>query len=107
MMDIYDQLVEQGVVQVCRKCGLEKPIPQFHKKASVRCGVERFCKECKSKYNAERYQKDPLVKLSVKVFRFLHPDRPREISKKYYKKNRGAIRLKAQQKYLANQAKES
>lgn len=106
-MDIYEIAIAQGVVQVCTKCGLEKPISQFHKKATVRCGVERFCKACKSKYNAARYQKDPLVKLSVKVFRLLNPERVRETNNKSNKKNRAAIRLKAKQKYWADKAKPS
>lgn len=107
MMDIYDQLVEQGAVKVCKKCGLEKPIPQFYKHPKAWCGVDSTCKECKSKYNAERYRKDPLIKLRVAVFQFLNPEHIREINKTYYKKNRAKLSLKAKQKYLANNAKPS
>lgn len=44
-------------MRVCKKCGEEKPIEEFHKSPSCRYGRTYSCLACISKYCKSRYQK--------------------------------------------------
>jgi hypothetical protein len=56
----------------CTKCGIEKPLTEFHKKSASKDGLDYWCRSCKSKS-----KKEYLKRADVKR-------RRREYNKKYY-----------------------
>ena len=42
----------------CRKCGVSKPLSEFHKAAGMRDGHRNECKLCWSEIQRTRYQRD-------------------------------------------------
>jgi len=41
----------------CSKCNTNKDYSQFHKQASAKDGYHYWCKECRSNYDSQRYDK--------------------------------------------------
>ena len=41
--------------KVCKKCGIEKPITEFHKQATGKLGVKAVCKECYNRHYREKH----------------------------------------------------
>lgn len=39
----------------CSKCGIEKPLSEFHKRARSRDGHQETCKEFMKEYNIKKY----------------------------------------------------
>ena len=39
----------------CSRCGIEKPLSEFHKKARSNDGFQEICKGCMKEYNSKRY----------------------------------------------------
>ena len=49
----------EQLTKICTKCGIEKPITDFHKAGLTATGKQRYrstCKLCANKVEAERYQ---------------------------------------------------
>tara|TARA_Y100000114_G_scaffold62280_1_gene57095 strand:- start:1252 stop:1881 length:630 start_codon:yes stop_codon:yes gene_type:complete len=67
----------------CTKCGIEKPLTEFHKNSASKDGLCNWCKSCKSKIKKE-YLKRPDVKR-----------RRREYSKIYYGRNPRVKKIKS------------
>jgi len=44
---------EQGKTKTCTKCGKTKPLTEFHKRMSRKCGVQSRCKVCRNAVNAK------------------------------------------------------
>lgn len=42
----------------CSKCGIEKPLSQFHKDKNTKTGTKSSCKACYSKFHEEYYAKN-------------------------------------------------
>jgi hypothetical protein len=66
--------------KTCTKCGVLKPISNFHKDSSTKTGYYPLCKECKSNYMKKKWKEDPEYRKKTK-------DKTKELTKKgYYKK---------------------
>ena len=44
-------------MKYCSKCNTNKDYSQFHKQASAKDGYHYWCKECRSNYDSQRYDK--------------------------------------------------
>ena len=54
-----------GITQICSKCGIEKPLSAFYKKARNKTGIMSICKQCcTSTYGRGRAKKDKLYWLT-------------------------------------------
>jgi 5-methylcytosine-specific restriction endonuclease McrA len=70
----------------CSKCGVEKPLDQFHKQKNCKDGLKPECKVCH--YLACRARFDPEKHREYnRSYRLKHPNRDRE----YYEKNKNVI----------------
>lgn len=49
-------------MQVCRTCGVEKPLTSFHRDKSRTNGHVNRCKECTREYAGKRYRTQPEVR---------------------------------------------
>lgn len=55
-----------GITQICSKCGIEKPLSEFYNKKRNKTGVMSICKSCcKSTYGRGRAKKDKLYWLKL------------------------------------------
>ena len=54
----------------CNKCGIEKPLSEFHKYKTNKDGYKTWCKACKKKDSARYYQenKDKICELSARYY---------------------------------------
>jgi hypothetical protein len=74
-------------VKLCKYCNIEKDISEFSKDKKGECGCQSKCKLCTSKYNRERYLKNPSVaKENAKKWVLNNPDRRKQINSNYQKK---------------------
>jgi len=64
-------------MKVCTKCKIEKALDSFHKDANGYLGRKSSCKDCKKKYNQDRYSENSEKYMSY--------------TRDYYKKNRDSI----------------
>ena len=46
-----------GPTKVCKTCGIEKPLSEYHKDRATQDGHKHICKSCKSKYDTRRKPK--------------------------------------------------
>ncbi len=44
-----------SVVRRCTKCGVSKPLTDFHKEGRSKTGLQRWCKPCANKYRRDRH----------------------------------------------------
>lgn len=42
-------------LKLCKKCGKEKPVTEFHKNSAMKDGLQLFCKECLKSINKKYY----------------------------------------------------
>lgn len=45
-------------MKVCGSCKIEKPLTDFYKNKSKKCGYQSQCKQCKAAYNRNHYKVD-------------------------------------------------
>ena len=78
----------------CTKCGLIKPLSEFHNKKSSKDGKHHNCKLCRNEYNRVYDSKNPeKTKFSKLLYLATHPDRRRETCKASYKNNKPTIKI--------------
>jgi hypothetical protein len=53
----------------CPKCGVEKPLSEFHKDKYNKDGITRNCGKCATSQSKEWYRKNPHVKRNANLFR--------------------------------------
>ena len=53
--------------KVCRKCGRELPLSEFHKKSASKDGLQDYCKQCSSKSAAESVRKKRAIAKAHKI----------------------------------------
>lgn len=91
------------LTKVCSKCGIEKPIKEFHKRKDSKDGHRGTCAECdcirRKKYREENIEKerDRHIKYYYKNKEIIN-----EKGKEYYKNNRDIILNKCKKHYLDN-----
>jgi hypothetical protein len=59
--------MEEIKTKVCRKCGRELPLSEFHKKSSAKDGLQPFCKECSNKMASECAKRSREKKKAQKI----------------------------------------
>lgn len=75
----------------CTKCGIEKPLTEFHKRSSSKDGHASQCKSCVAKYYAQHHAKNKEKKLKQMA--------------EYYAKNKEKISKKTAEYYTQNKEK--
>lgn len=70
--------MEEIKTKLCRKCGRELPLSEFHKKYSSKDGLQSFCKECSNKAASEHAKRSTEKKKAKKI-----EDARIEFEKKY------------------------
>ena len=70
--------------KMCSKCGIEKPLSDFHKDKRDRSGVRSICKLCRKKYCEE------------------NKERINQYNKQYYQENKEKLNTIKRQYYLDN-----
>ena len=53
----------------CPKCGIEKPLSEYHKNKNSKDGLTRTCGVCSTTQSKEWYRKNPLVKKNANLLR--------------------------------------
>jgi len=43
-----------GPTNICKQCGVEKPVDEFHRDSTMVLGVKNVCKLCSSQYSKAR-----------------------------------------------------
>ena len=67
----------------CAKCGVEKPLDEFHKRPSRPCGFVSRCKACVKGYNAGQYRANREQRIAAAVtWREKNPERYLAIARK-------------------------
>jgi len=77
-------------IKTCQRCGLDKPIGEFHKDKNQKDGHANWCKGCVAEYGKE-YHKRPDVK--KRIAKSKH---------EYQIKNKDRLAAKKREYYLAN-----
>ena len=77
-------------IKTCQRCGLDKPISEFHKDRKIKDGHTNWCKSCVAEYGKE-YHKRPDVK--KRIAKSKH---------EYQIKNKDRLATKKREYYLAN-----
>jgi uncharacterized Zn finger protein len=86
--------VSDGITKVCRKCGTEKPVSEFHKNRAERAdGLQTSCKEC-SKTTTYNYRHSEKGHVRVVTSRF------KSALKKYALTETGYNAMLAAQNYV-------
>lgn len=107
--------------KVCKKCGIEKDIEEFHKNKTYKDGYNSTCKECKREYarkysnenkdKIKEYQKEyyknnqEKVKERVSKYRNEHKEEIKEKKKKYNEIHKDEIKVKKKEYYEKNKEK--
>lgn len=68
----------------CTRCGIEKPLSEFHKDKRRPDGFGSECIECHTGKNLESYHADPI---KYREWRDKHPEKVSEYNHAYYLKN--------------------
>lgn len=81
--------------KICSKCGIEKPLAEFHKHKKETLGVQPYCKVCRATY-ADKEKKRvydiayrKANKDGIKVYREVNKDKINASNKLWYKANPG------------------
>ena len=73
----------------CSKCGVEKPLSEFHRDKTHKDGYHNQCKECKKKYRAANRER---LNARAKEFYAANREQQKVYSKKRYAVNRERYR---------------
>lgn len=57
-MGLYGLITEYAITETCTKCGLERPLSEFHKNSSSR-GKNSQCKHCRNPYFSNWRHENP------------------------------------------------
>ena len=88
--------------KVCTKCQAEKPVDQYHHKASMKDGLASECKTCANARARQRYATDPKVKGGIDAWRCANGEKVREARKARYWRDPAANRAKSREQYAKN-----
>lgn len=82
-------VLDPDTSQICKKCGLDKPLTDFHVSRAAKLGVRRTCKECLLNEIASKYKENPETKRQ-QYARWLeeNPEGARAIRKRSYRRHR-------------------
>ena len=105
----------------CSKCGIEKPLTEFHKRKKSKDGHEYRCKTCKKQQHAEYYAQNkerinqqkaeydarPEVKQRKAEYRAQNKEKIKQRKAEYYARHEVKERIKQQRaEYLAQKVNE-
>ena len=51
---------KDSTMKLCGSCGISKPLSEFYKNKSKKCGYQSQCKTCKAAYNRDHYRSDSI-----------------------------------------------
>lgn len=81
--------------KICSKCGIDKPLDDFHNSNKVKCGKKSRCKICRSEDYKNAFNSNPeLFRVRSKIYRRKHPKRIKESQKKYRDSELGKAKSK-------------
>jgi hypothetical protein len=87
-------------IKTCSKCGIEKPVTDFHRRMKSIDGLRCNCKACDKIYNDNWERKNPEKKRAkMKRWRDRHPDRLETYSREYYALHRERQKQRTRQYY--------
>jgi len=89
----------------CTKCGVEKPLTEFHNNKSGKDGKLAQCKACKAEYREQHYSNPDNVKIrreGQKKYREDNKDLVRERNRKYKEKNPDKVSAWAKKHYASH-----
>ena len=79
--------------KVCSKCGVWKPLEEYHKRKTSKDGRRSECKECQKEYRKQHYQNNKeCYKEQNKQWREDNKEYRKEYEKQYREKNKDKIR---------------
>lgn len=82
-------VVDPTALQACKKCGVDKPLSDFHAARAANLGVRRTCKKCLLDEIAAKHKKNPEIRRQ-RGAQWLkeNPGTAQAIKKKSYRKHR-------------------
>lgn len=91
------------ITKICKKCGIEKAVSEFHKTRINADGYKNECKECRktesTQYRNKHY--DEII-IRKKAYRDNNKDKIKTYGKQYYVNNREVILAKSNAYYAEN-----
>ena len=79
----------ENITKICGKCGVLKPVTEFHKNKSTTDGLHHQCKTCRTEYYAEHREE---IIARKRAYRFEHREEIRARNKAYRSKHREELR---------------
>jgi len=88
------------ISKVCTKCNIDKPLSDYHKQKSGKCGVASVCKLCKLEYK-KQYDKDNRSRNNeyLKEWNRKNPDKKKEYDRVRFQKHKDKINNRIRDKY--------
>lgn len=81
-------------MKTCAKCGVSKPLTDFHVLNCRKDGRKSYCKVCIKTYSAARYKANPEHQLAVNAaWREKYPDRQKAANDAWCSKNKDRIKV--------------
>lgn len=88
----------------CTKCGIEKPLVEFYKQKTVKCGYRASCKKCCDEYVMKRYYSDEEFKQRIadnsRKWNKNNPDKAKSKARKHYYKDHERTKERLKQSSL-------
>lgn len=90
----------------CVRCGVEKPLTDFHRLRSSKDGHHHYCRSCKSEHARASYQRNRDHILAYQArYRAEHPDKVAEVKRQSRLKKIDAYKAQERAYYRANREK--
>ena len=88
-------------VKACKKCGLPKPLEEFHRAEGTKDGHRSECKSCHTHARKNRYAKDPAGEIRrVQEWREANPVRYAATQRAYKDANKDRLRKQHRDRHL-------
>lgn len=93
-------------MKICTKCGIEKPLTEFHKQRLGRSGRFARCKACRRAERIWLYVANPEpFKAASREWRAANPEKARTVSRMSYAANQERYKAKSRAQYAADPEK--
>lgn len=103
---LHGSVAGENRMKVCTKCGLEKPLTEFHKQRLGRSGKFARCKACRRAERMELYAANPEpIKAASRQWRAANLEKARVRDRRLYAANPERHRAKAKAQYAADPEK--
>lgn len=92
-----------STTKTCKKCGVEHPTSEFHRRTKSPDGLGTKCKSCLTSENKLRYAADPeTARAKRRAAYWIDPEADKAVNKKWAEENRKSIRVRVRARRASN-----